>query len=186
MDIHMSARTVFTGQTLTTTGVYQLVAYPDADFTNWARTLGFTDKPVIELAQFHTTEHMEATLLKWMHRIISQQKSFRVVIDGFGALPSRRIFMRIANQQPFTQLAASLQVLDQYLKSYGCMPSKLIQQPLLALTSPLPPDAFEQLAAQYVNKVAQPFFELSTVTLIRKEHALDKGKQVSVFGLQTL
>jgi len=173
MDIHMSARTVFTGQTLTTTGVYQLVAYPDADFTNWARTLGFTDKPVIELA-------------KWMHRIISQQKSFRVAIDGFGALPSRRIFMRIANQQPFTQLAASLQVLDQYLKSYGCMPSKLIQQPLLALTSPLPPAAFEQLAAQYVNKVAQPFFELSTVTLIRKEHALDKGKQVSVFGLQTL
>jgi 2'-5' RNA ligase len=121
-----------------------------------------------------------------MHRIISQQKSFRVAIDGFGALPSRRIFMRIANQQPFTQLAASLQVLDQYLKSYGCTPSKLIQQPLLALTSPLPPAAFEQLAAQYVNKVAQPFFELSTVTLIRKEHALDKGKQVSVFGLQTL
>jgi hypothetical protein len=122
----------------------------------------------LTLAYFRAREEMEATLIRWMHRIISTQKSFRVTLQlqNEPLVPGNRL--RIANRQPFEQLAKELKVVDEYVKSYGCPDMKLITNP----SFPAGDDG--RLFS----------FEVKELVLVRREHAFDAGRQVNVFGLQ--
>jgi len=70
----------------------------------------------LTLAHFWAREDMEETLIRWMHRIISAQKSFRVTLQS----PAEESVVRISDRQPLQQLARELKIVDDYVRSYGC------------------------------------------------------------------
>lgn len=119
----------------------------------------------LTLAHFWAREDMEATLIRWMHRIISAQKSFRVTLQA----PTEASVVRISDRQPFQQLARELKIVDDYVRSYGCPDMKLITNPSF------PAGTCDVLPAS---------FEVTELVLVRRKHAFDANRQVNVFGLQ--
>eukprot|EP01041_Mallomonas_annulata_P035247 gene35247-58165_t len=75
---------------------YLLMAYPR-----------FADAAVlpIEIAVFEATEQMEETIIRWMHRIISNKEQFSIQIEQQIDDATGRLQVRIADTTPFKQLA---------------------------------------------------------------------------------
>ncbi|MEO7531251.1 MAG: 2'-5' RNA ligase family protein, partial [Sediminibacterium sp.] len=111
---------------------YLLVAHPDAAvyeqvmaekqlFTRqYKESVAIKTKPHITVANFMAKEEMEPTIIRWMHRVISTQKKFKVTLDKYSGFPPHTIYLHVQDHEPFKQLAKELQVVDQYVRSYGC------------------------------------------------------------------
>ncbi len=135
------------------------------------------EEGALTLAHFMAREDMESTLIRWMHRIISAQKSFTVTWQsGSGQSPSGH-YLRIQDPLPFQRLAKALQVVDQYVKSYGCPGMTFITQPCMPTGTRLAATAGDQ------DDIYRPF-EVKELVLLRRQHQYDACKQVNVFGLQ--
>lgn len=175
---------------------YLLIANPDA--TVYAQVMEekklFTDryllqvavktKPHITVANFLAREEMEPTLIRWMHRVISTQKKFKVTLDRYSGFAPHTIYLRVQDHEPFKQLAKELQVVDQYIRSYGCPAVKLITRPHLTIARRLPEDIYRKAEQVYAQKDFHASFEVNQLLLLRREHQFDTCKQVNVFGLQ--
>jgi len=119
MEIHTVISERWTATAGTLLNSYQLMAYPDAVtgagihaeqqyLVRRYQTVLPPQPTGIMVAQFMAREEMESTLIRWMHRIISAQQSFRVSMSGFGALSSGQIYLRVQEQEPFQELATAL------------------------------------------------------------------------------
>ena len=175
---------------------YLLVAHPDAAvhaqvmhekqfFSEKFKTaIAAKTKPHITIANFLAVEPMEETLIRWMHRIISSKKSFRVTLDQYGAFRPHTIYLRVQDHRPFQQLAKELQVVDQYIRGYGCPEMRLITNPHLTIARKLAQATYHDAVAMYAEKTFQASFEVKELVLLRRQHQFDSCKQVNVFGLQ--
>lgn len=174
---------------------YQLMAYPDAVtgagiqaeqqyLVRRYQTILPEQPTGILVAQFMAREEMESTLIRWMHRIISTQTSFRVSMAGFGALSSKQLYLRIQEQQPFQELATALQVVDQYIRSYDCPPVKRYTHPYLPLTQKIADHVFGELVNEYASRKTDLSFEVKELLLVRRSHEQDTGRQINLFRLQ--
>jgi 2'-5' RNA ligase len=175
---------------------YLLVAHPDADvyaqvmaekqlFTaQYKEQVACKTKPHITVANFLAKEEMESTLIRWMHRIISTQKKFTVTLDKYSGFAPHTIYLRVQDHQPFQQLAKELQVVDQYVRSYGCPEAQLITRPHLTIARRLPETVYRQAETVYAQKDFHASFEVKELLLLRRQHQFDSCKQVNVFGLQ--
>ena len=63
--------------------------------------------PSITVAKFIAKEGMEETIIKWMHRIISEQNTFNVTLNNYSGFPSHKVYARVQDHTPFRQLASS-------------------------------------------------------------------------------
>ena len=195
MEIHTVISEKWTAAPGTLLNSYQLMAYPDtvtgtdihAEQQYLVRRYQTTLPPQptgIMVAQFMAREEMESTLIRWMHRIISSQQSFRVSMAGFGALSSKQIYLRVQEQEPFQELATALQVVDQYVRSYDCPPVKRYTHPYLPLTGKVADHVFGELEAEYATRKTDLSFEVKELLLVRYNHEQEKGRQINVFHLQ--
>lgn len=141
-------------------------------------------KPGIKVAGFSAREEMESTLFRWMHRIISAQKKFRVSLEKYNGIASHTIYLQVRDHQPFQQLARELQIVDPYIKSYGCPALEAGIRPHLVIADALTETVYRSAEMEYANKRFDTSFDVHELVLLRKQHAFDQGKQVSVFGLQ--
>ena len=147
---------------------YLLVANPDASvyeqvmaekqfFTAQFKTpVAVKTKPHITVANFLATEPMEETIIRWMHRVISTKKSFRVTLDQYGAFRPHTIYLKVQNHEPFRQFARELKVVDQYVRSYGCPEMHLISNPHLTIASRLESTTYLQAVTVFSNKTFHP------------------------------
>lgn len=183
------------GITVNTLSRYRLMAYPDMETAlfikaeqQYIQRKYQTTLPVqptgIVVAEFMAREDMEATLIRWMHRIISTQSSFQISIQGFGALSSRQLYLRVQEQQPFQQLANAMQVVDQYIRSYDCPPAKRFTHPYLPLTEAVPDQEFKKVVDEYAERKLDVSFEVKELLLIRNSQDAETGKQINLFRLQ--
>jgi 2'-5' RNA ligase len=127
---------------------------------------------------------MEETIIRWMHRVISTKKSFRVTLDQYGAFRPHTIYLRVQEHQPFQQLARELKVVDQYIRSNGCPEMKLISNPHLTIARRLEQTTYQEAVAVYAEKTFHASFEVKELLLLKRQHQFDGCKQVNVFGLQ--
>ena len=141
-------------------------------------------KPHITVANFLAVEAMEETIIRWMHRIISNKKSFLVTLDQYGAFRAHTIYLRIQDHQPFQQLVKDLKVVDQYIRSYGCPEMHLISHPHLTIARKLERTTYQQAVTVYAEKSFHASFEVKELVLLRRQHQFDSCKQVNVFALQ--
>lgn len=175
---------------------YLLVAKPDAAvhdkliqekqrFTlQYQAPVAEKTKPHITVANFLAKEEMESTIIRWMHRIISNQQRFRVTLDRYCGYKPHTIYVRVQDHQPFQQLARELQVVDQYVRGYGCPEMHLITRPHMTLARRLSASVYQQAEADYAQKDFQASFEVNELVLLRRTHQFEACKQVNVFGLR--
>ena len=179
-------------------GIYEylLVAHPDETvyaqvmaekqfFTARFQTpVAVKTKPHITVANFLAMEPMEETIIRWMHRVISTKKVFRVTLDQYGAFRPHTIYLKVEDHQPFQQLAGELKVVDQYVRSYGCPEMKLISNPYLTIARRLEKTTYQEAMTVYAEKSFHAAFDVKELLLLRRQHPFDSCKQVNVFRLQ--
>jgi 2'-5' RNA ligase len=142
--------------------------------------------PHITVANFLAKETMEETLIKWMHKIISSQQSFDVMINNFSGFPSSKtVYARIQNHEPFKQLATSLKTINSYINDNGFPNAKLINHPHLSIARSLQQNVYEKAVMDYSRKTFNASFTVNELVLLRRQNQFDKCKQVSIFKLGT-
>jgi 2'-5' RNA ligase len=140
--------------------------------------------PHITIANFLAKETMEETLIKWMHRIISSQQSFDVMINNFSGFPSSKtVYARIQDHEPFRQLATSLKAINAYINGNGFPNAKLINHPHMTIARSLQQNVYEKAIMDYSRKTFNANFTVSELVLLKRQNQFDKCKQVSVFRL---
>ena len=126
------------------------------------------DRLPIEIAVFEATEQMEETIIRWMHRIISNKEQFAIQIEQQINDTTGKLQVRIADTTPFQQLATQLNVVSQYISSYQCKEIYFSVRPYLRSNQP----CFAAL------------FTITELVLMRKRYEQDDYRQVNVFGLK--
>ena len=140
--------------------------------------------PHITIANFLAKETMEETLIKWMHKIISSQQSFDVMINNFSGFPSSKtVYARIQNHAPFKQLATSLKTINAYINDNGFPNAKLINYPHMTIARSLQQNVYEKAIMDYSRKTFNANFTVDELVLLRRINQYDKCQQVSVFKL---
>lgn len=140
--------------------------------------------PHITVANFLAKETMEETLIKWMHKIISSQQSFDVMINNFSGFPSSKtVYARIQNHEPFKQLATSLKTINSYINDNGFPNAKLINHPHLSIARSLQQNVYDKAVMDYSRKTFNASFTVNELILLKRQNQFDKCKQVSVFRL---
>jgi 2'-5' RNA ligase len=140
-------------------------------------------EPVIEIAGFVAAEPIEETLMRWLQRICSQQKSFMVTLNNFGGLPPRSVCLRVMDHGPFNELATKLSVIDPFLVSNGGLPLQTVRQPHLSIAQYQPGVVFTRALFEYSKNYFHGSFMVSRLVLLKSEQASDPGTRINIFSL---
>ena len=140
--------------------------------------------PHITIANFLARENMEPTLINWLYKIISSQKRFQVMLNNYSGFPSSKtVYARVQDHEPFRQLAASLKIIDQYVRDNGCPRAIIPNHPHVSIARSLQPTVYEKAMFDYSRKTFNASFTVDELILLKRQHEYDKCKQVSVFKL---
>ncbi|WP_207492013.1 2'-5' RNA ligase family protein [Aridibaculum aurantiacum] len=142
------------------------------------------DKPHIPLASFHAREDMEATIIRYMHRICSNQQGFQVALNNYSGIPPHTIYLRVQNHSPFQKLANELKSVSSYISSCACPPIQLHGTPHLTIAKKLPASLFEKALMEYAQKTFHETFTVNELVLLRRQNQYDPYKPVNIFKLQ--
>ncbi len=174
---------------------YLLVIRPDDEVYNkvtaekqnfydqYRQKVSVKTRPHITVASFAAREEMEETLIRWVQRVSSQQKSFQVALNNYSGFPEHTIYLRVQDHQPFKQLATQLKVIDSYIRSNGCPAVTLINRPHLSIARRLPPDVYEKALIDYSQKTFCESFTAHELVLLRRAHQFDPCKVINIFRL---
>lgn len=172
---------------------YLLVAHPDENvynkiadeknvfFETYKQKVAVKTKPHIAIANFLATETMEETVIRWIHRICSQYKSFPVTFNNYSGFPPDTIYIRIQDHSPFKQLAVQLKVIDEYVRSNGCPEVRLIYRPHLTIAKALDNNVYDKAMLDYSQKTFHETFLLTGLVLLKRINQFDTCKEVNVF-----
>lgn len=182
-----------------TVGLYEylLVAQPDAEvyaqvmaekqfFSDRFKTpVAVKTKPHITIANFLAFEQMEETFIRYMHRIISMQKSFTVHLNRYGAFRPHTIYLDIQDKQPFHALAHELKVVDQFIQGFGCPQMKLVGNNAAHLTiaRSLTAGTYADAVKVYADKQFAASFDVKELVLLRRRDQFDACKVVNIFRM---
>lgn len=174
---------------------YLLVVHPAADVyeqineekQNFCNTyhekVAIKTRPHITVAAFFVKEEMESTIIRYMHRIFSMQKSFDVMLNNYSGFPPHTVYARVQNHEPFKQLADSLKVVEQYIKGNDCPPMHLIKYPHVPIARRLKQNVYEKAMFEYSQKTFNASFTVNELILLKRQTQFDKCQQVNVFKL---
>lgn len=143
-----------------------------------------TVKPQITIGSFEAKEAMEETIIRYMHRICSQQQSFEVALNNYSGFPPHTIYLRVQNQEPFRNLARQLKVVDHYINSCDCPAARFTSVPYLSIASKLPENIYFLALAKYAQKTFHQTFVADELLLLRRSNQYDGYKTVNVFRFQ--
>lgn len=142
--------------------------------------------PHITISNFMATEGMEATLIKWMHNVISKQKRFTVMLNNYSGFPSSKtVYARVQDHEPFKQLATSLRVIDDYITVNGFKKAIFPNHPHLSIARSLQQNVYEKAMMDYSRKTFNASFIVDELVLLKRQNQYDKCKQVNVFRFGT-
>lgn len=140
--------------------------------------------PHITVGSFMAKESMEETLIKWMHNVISNQQSFKVMLNNFSGFPSSRtVYARVQDHEPFKQLAASLKVINDYINNNGFPSANIIHHPHITIAKKLAGNIYDKAIMDYSRKTFNVSFMVDELVLLKRSNRFDKCKPVSVFKL---
>lgn len=175
---------------------YLLVAHPGVDLhdkilgeqeyfsMHYLERSAIRMKPHIELAAFQAREEMEPTLIRWMHRIISQQQAFSFALNNFSGFPPDTLYLRIPEPQAIQQLTAGLEQLNDYVKTNDCPPIQINAKPYVSVAKKMTENNYLRAMLDFSQRSFHEIFEVKELYLLRRNHAFDSYKQVNKFVLQ--
>jgi hypothetical protein len=121
-------------------------------------------KPYITVAGFSAREEMEETLIRWIQRICSKNKSFVVTFNNYSGFPPHNIYLRVLDPVPFYQLALQLKTIDDFISS----PFVLNHKPHLSIAK-LPEQVYEKVIRDYSQKIFHESFAANELILLKKD-----------------
>ena len=174
---------------------YLLVAYPDAEVARKIKDVqrclgeqykmmpGMNQRPFIPIANFFAKEQMEGTLIKWIQRVCSEQKSFTVTLNNYSGFPPDTIYVRIQDHQPFRQIATGLKVIDEYIRGNGCPPPTIVHRPYLAIAGGLDDNLYNRAMPDFSRQCFHEHFAVTELVFFKRCNEYDDIRQVNVFRL---
>ncbi|MDR3715423.1 MAG: 2'-5' RNA ligase family protein [Puia sp.] len=172
---------------------YLLVVYPAGELRDklldeqqqFSQDYGLTgpvrNKPHITIGSFQAGEAMEDTLIRWIERICSRNKSFDVTLNNYSGFPPHTIYLRVQDPGPFRELARQLKTIDDFIRSSGWPPAELISSPYLSIAGSLTEQVYSRAMPDYSRKDFHDSFRVSELVLLKREHAFDACKTVNIF-----
>mgnify|MGYP000860387120 CR=1 FL=1 len=168
-----------TGRTAAGLHTYRLVIDPDEEVGAFVRAEqrrmalrldrpeGDFVSPVMTVASFVAWENMEEALVHRLQLVARRFSSFDVWLNNFGGHPSREIFLRVQDREPFLRLAIYLESLAPYIKpdsrtAIGCIPR-------LPVLEGLTGEEYEQVIGEYAGREYTARFMVSRFRLLRSE-----------------
>ena len=139
--------------------------------------------PQIKVAGFRAKDFMEATIIRWMQKICSLQKSFHITFNNYSGFPSGSIHLRIMEHEPFHQFTKELAVIDDYIKSSGFPAMRMVSKPHLTIASKMEARDYEKAMVEFSQKCFHENFLANELVLVKRRNAFEKGKIIHVFGL---
>jgi 2'-5' RNA ligase superfamily len=155
-------------------------------FETYKQKAALQDSPHIQIANFVGTESMEATMIRWIHRICSQHKSFPVTLNNYSGFPTHTVYVRVQDHAPFKQLSGQLAVIDQYLRSNGYPQAAIKYRPQLPIATGLDSKVYDRAMFDYSQKTFHETFMLEELVLLKRNNPFDDCKQVNVFRFYPL
>jgi hypothetical protein len=140
--------------------------------------------PPIELAAFEAKESMENTILRWMHRIISNQQQFLVQLQQTIEPQTRKQQLQINDKTIFQQMAKQLKVVSQYICSYDCPEMQFTIRTHQFISERIADPKYHLSMALQQDLSFSASFEVKEWVLLRKGYEFDSYRQVSVFALR--
>ncbi|MHA4808284.1 2'-5' RNA ligase family protein [Flavitalea flava] len=178
---------------------YLLVIYPQGELHNklleeqeqFSRDYGLQvnqqvnnrNKPHITMAAFQAGEVMEETLIRWIHRICNRYRSFDMSLNNFSGFPPHTIYLRVQDPQPFRKLMQQLRAIDDFIRSSGCPPVNLINNPYLSIAGSLTEQVYNKAMPDYSRRTFHESFRVDELILLKREHPFAPCKTVNIFRL---
>ena len=174
---------------------YMLLANPDEDVHEkvMAEKKYFEDQyeteiatktlPHITIANFLAKEMMEDTMCRWIQSVCTQQYGFAVALNNFSGFPTHAIFIRVQNPQPFTRLANGLQVLDNLLKTNGCLKLQVVAKLHMTIARQLPEEIYNTAIKEYAQRTFHEVFAVDKLVLLKRDSRYKKWEHVNYFYL---
>jgi hypothetical protein len=138
-----------------------------------------TLKPFITVTRFSAREEMEPTLIRWLQKIIGQEKSFSITLNNYSAVPPHTICLRVQDHSTFYYLVKKLEVLNEFIPTG----SGFIRRPYLELADKLPEAVYEKAIPEYSRKTFHECFPVNELMLMKRKSSFDEYKTIQVFGL---
>ncbi|MBL7743978.1 MAG: 2'-5' RNA ligase family protein [Chitinophagaceae bacterium] len=151
----------------------------------YAQPVATKTQPHITISDFLAWDSMEDSIIRWLQRIIKEQKSFPVILNNYSGFPDHTIYVRVQDPVPFKELAARIKAIDPYIKKSDHQSAKFISYPHMTIARRLPKQVYEQAIKDYAGKDFVASFTVTELVLLRRQHPYDTCKEVAVFRLQT-
>lgn len=146
-----------------------------SDYQDPAAIIG---KPHITIATFLATDEMKPTLIRWIQNICNVHSRFPVLLRDFSGFVPHTIYVKVQNQQPFKQLAKSMEALNHFIRASECPPLKIASTPHLTIARRLSEETYFKALPAYLQRPFQQTFTARELTLIRR--ATSNGECVPV------
>ena len=177
---------------------YLLVVHPDKEIfdqikqekeifsSTYKVSIAKKTLPHITVASFLAGENMEATLIKWLYKIIAGQKRFTVMLNNYSGFPSSKtVYARVQDHEPFKQLAAALKTIDQYIRDNGFPRAIIPNHPHVSIARSLQQNVYEKAIMDYSRKTFNASFMAEELVLLKRQNQYDKCKQLCVLKFGT-
>ena len=174
---------------------YMLLAHPDdtvavrlmEEKLSFCREYGLKvatrTRPYITVASFSAFERMEETMIRWLHRIIGNNRSFPVSLNNYSGVPAHTIYLRVQDPTPFQNLVSQLSVIEQYVKSNGFGGMNMTYRPQLNIARGLPAGLYEKALIDYSQRTFHDSFMVNELYLIKRKDQFENSRRVAVFPL---
>ena len=139
--------------------------------------------PHIIIANFLAKEIIEDRICRLLQNVCNQNYSFRTALNNFSGLPSHSIFLRVQNIQPFKHLHSGLQALDNLLKTNGCPPLHIVDNPHMTIARQLPEEIYNEAIKEYAQRDFHELFSVDKLALLKRESRYKKWQHVNYFYL---
>ena len=144
------------------------------------------NKPHITVAAFQAGEVMEDTLIRWIQRICNHHGSFDLTLNNYSGFPPHTIYLRVQDPEPFRDLMQQLRAVDEFIRSSGRPPAKLISRPFLSIAGGLTEQIYNKAMPDYSRKTFHDTFHVGELVLLKRTHSFDPCKTVNIFRLRQL
>ncbi|MFT3703516.1 MAG: 2'-5' RNA ligase family protein [Agriterribacter sp.] len=167
--------------------VYEKVMEEKQSFyKNYNQPIAIKTQPHITVSNFVATAGLENILLRWMQRATAEQECFVTQLNNYSGFPGNAVFIRVQNHDPFRELIGRLKPISTHLKNFGCPPFRFSTTPHMSIARSLSKDIYEKAMNEYARKDFTASFNVSKLTLLRKQYGnnYEKYQEVAILNLK--
>lgn len=174
---------------------YLLIASPDPAVTAavmkvkedfyavYKQRIATGTRPHITVAHFTATEKSEAALVELMRETCSKHPRFIAGLQNFDGFEPSTLYINVQAHEPFRQLAGSLSVVKDCLRTNRCPAAYLVSHPHLTVARRLPHWVYAKAIREYRSRCFEGAFVVNELLLLKKRQRSQRYERVTTLRL---